>query len=72
MTWSTSTNGPPLVVLYVVYKQRVSIALQRTHVASILKHTIVVSEHLKNKLHFQVSFHFPSLMLLAISGGFGT
>jgi hypothetical protein len=53
MTWSTKgTGGLPLVVLCVVYKQRVLIALQRTHVASILRHTIVVGEHLKNKLHF--------------------
>jgi hypothetical protein len=63
MTWSTKgTNGPLLAILCVVYKQRVLIALQKMHVASILKHTIVVNEHFKKKLHFQVSFHFPSFI----------
>jgi hypothetical protein len=45
MAWSTKgIGGPPLVVLWVLYKQRVLITLQITHATSILKCFIVVSE----------------------------
>jgi hypothetical protein len=74
MTWSTKgTDGPLLAILCVVYKQRVLIALQKMHVASILKHTIVVNEHFKKNITLSsfLSFSFFH-MLLAMNGGFGT
>jgi hypothetical protein len=74
MTWSTKGTGGLLsAVLCVVYKQRVLIALQKMHVASILKHTIVVNEHFSKIITLLgfLSFSFFH-MLLAINGGFGT
>ncbi len=70
MAWSTKgIGGPPLVVLWVLYKQRMSITLQRTHATSILKCSVVASEGFSR---FTTLSSFPFLsffdMLLVIGG----
>ncbi len=45
MTWlAKGINGPRLTVLCAFYRQIVLVALQRTHVDSILKHVVVVAD----------------------------
>jgi hypothetical protein len=45
MVWlAKGIDSPLLAVLCVFYKLKVSITLQKTHVAFILKHTIIASE----------------------------
>ncbi len=73
MTWlAKGTDGLHLRVLCAFYRQIVLVALQRTHVDSILRHIVVANES---------CFRFTSLldflfllwyfgMLLAIGGGF--
>jgi hypothetical protein len=45
MVWGVKGTGClPLLILHAFYKHKVSLALQRAHVISILKHVIVISE----------------------------
>lgn len=74
MVWlAKGTNGPPLVVLYAFYRQRVSIVLQRMKVVFILKCVIIAGEGFLRLVMLSI---FSSLsfsdMLIAISGGCGT
>jgi len=39
-----SSRGPLLLVLCSFYKQNVSMALQQMHVASILRHVVIIGE----------------------------
>jgi len=74
MVWlAKGTSGPPLVVLYAFYRQRVSIVLQKMKVVFILRCVIIVAEGFLRLVMLSI---FSSLsffdMLLVISGGGGT
>ncbi len=71
MVWSTKcSSGPPLSILHVLFRQRVSVALQRAETTFILKHTIVVGEGF---LPFSSFLSFSLLdMFIVIGGGFET
>jgi hypothetical protein len=73
MTWSgKGTDGPHLRVLCAFYRQIVLVALQRTHVDSILRHVVVVDEscyRFTSLLDFLFLLWYFG-MLLAIGGGF--
>lgn len=59
MVWSTKgSSGPPLSILHVLFRQRVSVALQRAETTFILKHTIVVGEGFFAFFKFPILFSF--------------
>lgn len=56
------TGGPPLAVLCTYYSQRVSIALQRVQVNTILRHAIFIGET-SSRLTVQVFYPFKLCLL---------
>jgi hypothetical protein len=74
MVWlAKGTDRPPLTNICAFYRQRISVALQRVHATSILKHVVVASECFSRlpMLSRFLSFSFFD-MLLVIGEGFGT
>jgi hypothetical protein len=57
------TGGPPLAVLCTFYSQRVSIALQRVQVNTILRHVIFVGESSSRLTVFQGFYPFKLCLL---------
>jgi hypothetical protein len=61
------TGGPPLAVLCTFYSQRMSIALQRVQVNTILRHAIFIGE--SSSSHCFSSFLSLQIILIVISRG---
>jgi ABC-type methionine transport system permease subunit len=57
------TGGPPLAVLCTFYSQRVSIALQRVQVNTILRHAIFIGESSSRLTVFRVFYPFKLCLL---------
>jgi len=78
MVWSRKgTKSPPLLVLCSFYRQKMSMALQRTHIDSILKQVVTTGEGssrlviLSGLLPFSLIICFMQLVeVLVFSGSF--
>jgi hypothetical protein len=69
MAWSAKgISGLPIMVLCAFYKQKLSIALQRMHIDSILKHAVIVgkgySKHIVLSSFVSLSFFIYLLQLV--------